>query len=106
MSNKGGRVGWFVIAWGVAGCGHHDVSLKFPDSSPGEEYVCYGGGTGAEACSPQGATNPAKDNREGTVYVVVPRACKGHFNEVTIHDAGSSKPIINVKCAPLENKVQ
>lgn len=106
MLKLGGRVGWIVIAWGVAGCSHHDVSLKFPDTSPGEEYVCYGGGSDAEACSPQARTDPSKDNREGTIYVIVPHACKGHVNEITIHGAGSSKPIIDVKCAPLENKIQ
>ena len=106
MLNPGGRIGWVLIAWAVCACSHHDVSFKFPDSSPGEEYVCYGGGSDAEACSPQTQTNPAKDNAEGTVYVIVPRACKGRFNEITVHGAGTAKPIIDVKCAPLENKIQ
>jgi hypothetical protein len=96
---------WLVAVAAVSGCSH-DVSLKFPDSSPGEEYVCSPTARNGEQCVAQTKVDPAKDNRAGTVFVIVPRECQGKFNEITIHDAGSAKPVVNVKCAPLENKLE
>jgi hypothetical protein len=107
MLKLGGRrrAAWVFLAGGVAGCSH-DVALEFPDSSPGEEYVCSPTARNGEQCVPQTRVEPAKDNRGGTVFVIVPRECKGKFNAITIHDAGSAKPVVNVKCAPLENKIE
>jgi hypothetical protein len=109
MSGMAAKVlanGFLAVAlWGSTGCERH-VQLKFPDTSPGEQYVCSVQKDRAEHCVPQPLIDPARDNREGTVFVILPRACKGQFNEITIHDAGSAKPTVNVRCAPLENRIQ
>lgn len=105
MVELGGRVGWLFVVMALVACSH-DVSLKFPDSSPGAEYVCSPTHRNGEQCVPQTRVDPAKDTREGSVYVIVPRECKGRFNEITIHDAGSKSPVVNVKCAPPENKIE
>jgi hypothetical protein len=91
-------------ALGVCGCERH-VQLKFPDTSPGAQYTCSTTTSQVERCGPRTDIDPADDNREGTVFVILPRACGGRFNEITIHDSGSSKPRVNVKCAPPENTI-
>jgi hypothetical protein len=50
--------------------------------------------------------DPAQDNRQGTVFVILPRACQGKFHQVVIHDAGSAEPTVAVKCSPLENVLE
>jgi|GEM_PF-2544460 len=98
--------GFALMVLGVAGCSPQHVQLKFPDTSPGEQFVCSAAKSGEQRCTPRTDLDPAADNRHGTVFVIMPRECRGSFHEITIHDAGSSEPKVNVKCAPLENVVQ
>ena len=86
-------------------CEHH-VQLRFPNSSPGEEYSCAVTTSQVESCKPATKLDPAERNKAGTVYVIVPRECQGHFNEITIHDSGSSHPTVEVLCSPPENRIQ
>jgi hypothetical protein len=99
------RCAFGLAVLGMLACERH-VQLKFPDSSPGEEYICTVTESSVESCVPQSQVDPAKDNRAHTVFVILPRECQGHFNEITVHDSGSSKPTVNVKCAPAENVIR
>jgi hypothetical protein len=92
----------FVFA--TLACERH-VQLKFPDSTPGEEFTCFTT-DGQEKCQPTTTIDPAKSNQAGTTFVILPRACKRQFNEITIHDSGSSHPTVQVRCAPLENTIR
>ena len=90
---------------GAPACAQRHVQLKFPDTSPGEEYTCPVTEGQAAACKPATVIDPAKANQANTVFLILPRECKGKFNEVTIHDSGSSTPTVDVKCAPQENVI-
>src|SRR5262245_57892546 len=94
------------IALLLVGCGARHVQLKFPDATPGEEYTCHPTTSQVETCSPATKIDPAQNNQARTVFVILPRECKGHFHEITVHDSGSSEPVVDVKCAPLENPIQ
>jgi hypothetical protein len=89
------------VALAVAGCQRH-VQMKFPDTSPGAQYTCSITTSQVENCVPRTDIDPADDNRATTTFVILPRACAGRFNEITIQDSGSSETSVNVKCAPLE----
>ncbi len=90
----------------AAACAQRHVQLMFPDASPGAEFTCHPTQGQVEACEPATVIDPPGENRAGTVYVTVPRECQGRFDKITVHDSGSSKPTVDVKCAPLENHVQ
>jgi len=98
-----GLAGVFLLL-GLSAC-ERNVRLEFPGSTPGEEFVCKVT-EGEERCAPQTVIDPKQDNRAHTVFVILPHACQGHFNRITIHDSGSSEPFVNVKCAPPENPIQ
>jgi hypothetical protein len=98
--------GTVCLVCALAGCATHHVGLKFPDATPGEEYTCHVTTSQVENCSPATKIDPAANNQAHTVFVILPRECKGHFHEVTIHDSGSSEPTVDVKCAPLENHIE
>src|SRR5262245_34231107 len=95
---------WALLSFGVVACERH-VQLKFPNSGRGEEFTCHPTTSQVEKCEPRTNLNPADDNKANTAFVILPSACQGHFNEITIHDSGSSEPSVNVKCAPPENKI-
>jgi hypothetical protein len=98
-------VGLAALWFASAAC-ERNVQLKFPDTSPGEQYVCTVTQSQVESCQPATELDPAKDNSAHTVFVILPRECKGHFNEMTIRDSGSSEPVVHVRCAPEENVIQ
>ena len=100
-----GWTGLVLLGWLALGCERH-VQLKFPDTSPGAQYVCSGAGKREEKCAPRTNVNPADDNRSGTAALIMPRACQGQFNEITVHDSGSSEPVVHVTCAAPENRVK
>lgn len=87
----------------VAGaCCHHDVRLEFPESDAvAGNYECSAT-TGPENCQPSTVTDPAAQNKAGTVFVMMPAECKKQFHRIVIHEAGSSSPKVHVECAPLE----
>lgn len=93
------------VALASTACQRH-VRLEFPDSSPGEEYVCRVTESQQERCEPRTVLDAARDNRQGTVFVILPRACQGKFHQIVIHDAGSTRPTVAVKCSPLENVIE
>ena len=95
---------WALLFFGVMACERH-VQLKFPNSGRGEEFTCRPTTSQVENCKPRTNLNPADDNKANTAFVILPSACQGQFHEITIHDSGSSEPSVNVKCAPLENKI-
>jgi hypothetical protein len=99
------RIAVSALCLAPAACAHH-VQLKFPDTSPGAEYTCRGTKSQTENCEPATTIDPAQNNRENTVFVILPRECQRQFNEITIHDSGSSSPTVDVKCSPLENPIQ
>lgn len=88
----------------TSACTHH-VRLLFPDSSPGAEYTCLTT-TQGENCQPATKISPANNNQANTAFVILPKECKGNYNDITIHDSGSSTPSVDVKCAPLENTIK
>ena len=90
----------------AAGCAERHVQLKFPDGTPGEQYTCRSTTSQVENCTPATKIDPAANNKAHTVFVILPRECKGRFHEVTIHDSGSSEPTVDVRCAPLENHIE
>ena len=102
------RAGCFILLCTLCAtaCAQRHVQLMFPDASPGAEFTCHPTEGQAEVCEPATVVDPPGENREGTVYVTVPRECQGHFDRITIHDSGSSKPTVDVKCAPPENRIQ
>jgi len=103
--NLRGLLAWALLfSGGAMACERH-VQLKFPNSGRGEEFVCHPTTSQVEKCEPRTNLNPADDNKSNTAFVILPSACQGHFHEITIHDSGSSEPSVNVKCAPLENKI-
>jgi|SRR5215212_7456018 len=90
----------------LSACSERHVQLKFPDSTPGAQYTCRSTQASAVNCVPATDLNPAAQNQSGTVFVILPRECKNSFNEITIHDSGSSEPAVNVRCSPLEPPIQ
>lgn len=98
-------LGVIGLAGLLGGCERH-VALKFPDSSPGAAYVCSVTDRSVERCAPATNIDPADSDRAGTVFVILPRECQGRFNEIVIHDSGSSQPSVSVRCAPLENRIE
>lgn len=98
------RAGPVLALLTTSACTHH-VRLLFPDSSPGEEFTCTTT-IKDENCRPATTIDPALDNQANTAFVILPRECKGAYNDITIHDSGSSAPTVDVKCAPLENKIK
>lgn len=83
----------------------HNVQLEFPDTSRGAEYSCTPTSGGSITCQPAPVVDPAQQDKSNTAFFILPRECQGSFNQVTIHDSGSSHPTLDVVCSPLENKV-
>ena len=81
----------------------HTVQLRFPESTPGDAYVCETVERSEEKCHLATTIDRAANNPAGTVFVILPKECHGQFNQITIHDAGSSSPTSHVICSPLEN---
>lgn len=90
----------------TAGCCTRHIMLKASDAQVGNDWTCSviegGDGTGpsAEKCVSKTSLLPAEQNQRGTVLVNLPSKCEGHFNQIVIHDAASSHPTVDVKCAP------
>ena len=93
----------------AGGCasGQH-VQLKFPDADPaaGTGYDCKPTSGDAIKCVESTSVDPAKWNQHGTLFVIMPRECQGHFREITIQKAGSDKPEVHVVCATAEAPIE
>ena len=88
------------------GCCTRHVQLEFPDSSKGAEYSCVPTPGGSITCQPATVVDPAQQNQSHTTFFILPKECRGSFNQITIHDSGSSHPSLDVLCSPVEGKVQ
>jgi hypothetical protein len=94
---------WLLTLLALATCAcQHDVRLEFPEADAvGGMYECSAT-NGPEKCVPSSVVEPAAENKLGTEFVLLPRACQKHFHRIVIHDAGSSSPTVHVECAPPE----
>ena len=88
-----------VCLVGLGACAHH-VRLAAPETSPGARYTCKP----EVGCEPATTDVPSDRNRSGTTFVVLPRECRGSFNEIVIQDADSGEPTVDVTCAPPESR--
>ncbi|HET9959009.1 MAG TPA: hypothetical protein VFQ61_31175 [Polyangiaceae bacterium] len=106
MMNQGAlrslRVLVIVFTLVASACCHHDVRLEFPESDAVAGIYECSGTTGPQNCQPSTVTDPAAQNSEGTVFVMMPAECKKQFHRIVIQDAGSASPRVRVECAPLE----
>jgi hypothetical protein len=92
-----------IGALAVSACSH-DVRLAFPNAAgSANEFTCSVD-TAPANCKAGGTHNPADDNRSGVVTVTLPVLC-ARFHQITIYDAGSSRPTAHVLCAPPENPI-
>ena len=90
-----------IVCLVALGCGSHQVRLMTPHTSPGPRYVCQGEGE----CQPATTDVPADLNPSGTAFVTLPRECAGRIHQIVIFEAGSSKPKVDVTCAPPEDPI-
>ena len=90
------------LALALSACQRH-VKLLFPNAAAnnGLEFDCAAT-DGPKQCIESKNHDPRGENRAGTVHIIVPPECNGHFHEITIHDSGSSSPVAHVACAPPE----
>jgi hypothetical protein len=90
---------FFFVLLATACSGSH-VRLVAPDTTAGPRYSCAPGE--GQICQPATTDVPEELNRSGTVFVILPRQCKGKIHQIVIIDAGSSKPKVDATCAPQE----
>jgi hypothetical protein len=93
-----------LLAAVLSACGGSQVRLVSPDTTPGSRYTCQPG-EGAP-CQPATTDVPEDLNRSGTVFVILPRECKGKIHQIVVLDAGSSHPKVDATCAPQEEPVE
>lgn len=92
-----------LAALTVSACSH-DIRLAFPNAAAqSNEFTCSVS-DGPVQCTAGGEHNPADDNRDGTVTVILPPLC-ARVHQITIHDAGSATPTAHVLCAPPEGTI-
>jgi hypothetical protein len=89
-----------VVMAVASACGGHSLRLVSPDTTAGPRYTCE---PGAErSCQPATSDVPEELNPSGTLFVILPRECKGRIHQLVIIDAGSSDPKVDATCAPEE----
>lgn len=86
-----------VGAWLAAACSHH-AKLVTPDTSPASAYECSVDGE----CHPASILDDARLNQSGTAFVVLPKQCRGHFQQIVILDADTDRPTVVATCATPE----
>lgn len=96
----------------LGGC-HHHVRLGFPDTTHGTQFLCKqqevvkdGAKSTDFVCQQASVVTPDLAERSGTTLVVLPRECKGMFNEVLVRNADTGNPEVWVTCAPPSAGVQ
>jgi hypothetical protein len=90
----------FALIAAASACGGHPMRLVSPDTTAGPRYTCEPGA--GRICQPATSDVPEELNRSGTVFVILPRECKGRVHQLVIIDAGSSEPKVDATCAPEE----
>jgi hypothetical protein len=94
-----------TLALLLAACsGGSQVRLVAPDTTAGPRYTCVVGE--GKVCEPAATDVPEELNQSGTVFVILPRECKGKIHQIVVLDAGSSTPKIDATCAPSEEPVE
>lgn len=96
------RVLFFVLL--SFACSGSQVRLVAPDTTAGSRYSCLPGE--GQICQPATTDVPEELNQSGTVFVILPRQCKGKIHQIVITDAGSSKPKVDATCAPEEEPLE
>jgi hypothetical protein len=95
-----GPVPLVLLAALLGACSGRQVLLVSPDTTAGPRYTCAPGEGGV--CQPATVDVPEELNASGTVFVILPRECQGRVHRITVIDAGSSTPKVDVACAPKE----
>jgi hypothetical protein len=93
-----------LIAAASSACGGSQVRLVSPDTTAGSRYSCQPGE--GQVCQPATTDVPEDLNHSGTVFVILPRECKGRVHQIVVLDAGSSHPKVDATCAPPEEPVE
>jgi hypothetical protein len=93
-----------LVAAVSSACGGSQVRLVSPDTTPGSRYTCQPG-EGA-VCQPATTDVPEDLDPSGTVFVILPRECKGKVHQIVVLDAGSSHPRVDATCAPQAEPVE
>lgn len=81
----------------LVACSHH-AKLVTPDTSPASAYEC----SVDAVCRPASILDDARLNQSGTAFVVLPKECRGHFQQIVILDADSDRPTVVATCAAPE----
>jgi hypothetical protein len=98
----GMRAMGFVLL--ATACTSSHVRLVAPDTTAGARYTCAPGE--GLSCQPATTDVPEELNQSGTVFVVLPRECKGKIHQIVIFDAGTAKPKVDATCAPEEEPLE
>ena len=93
-----------LVATLSSACGGHHVRLVAPDTTAGSRYSCEPGD--GKVCTPATTDVPSDLNERNTAFVILPRECKGRFQQIVVIDAGSSEPKVDATCAPEEAPVE
>jgi hypothetical protein len=80
------------------------VRLVAPDTTAASRYSCEPGD--GKICTPATTDVPSDLNQTHTAFVILPRECKGRFQQIVVIDADSSEPKVDVTCAPEEAPVE
>jgi hypothetical protein len=103
-TNAGARRVLLLLALALGACGGSQVRLVAPDTAPGPRYTCQPGE--GMVCQPATTDVPQDLNQSGTVFVILPRECKGKIHQIVVLDAGSSSPKVDATCAPQEEPIE
>lgn len=91
------RASILLALWSLNACAHH-AKLVAPDASPASAYECSVGGQ----CRPASILDDARLNQSGTAFIVLPKECRGHFQQIVILDSDSDSPTVVATCATPE----
>jgi hypothetical protein len=86
----------------ILGC-HRHVTLQFNVSQTETAFSCERQqGEGKENCRQMASNNVPYGQESGTIYIALPKGCKGKYHQVHIHDADSARPVAYVICGAAE----
>ena len=104
-SSRATRAAALVITLALSSaCGSRHVRLVAPDTTAGPRYSCEPGD--GKICSPATTDVPSDLNQRNTAFVILPRECKGRFQQIVVINADSSEPKVDATCAPEEAPVE
>lgn len=91
------RASYLLAWWSMNACSHH-AKLVAPDASPASAYEC----SVDAQCRPASILDDARLNQSGTAFIVLPKECRGHFQQIVILDSDSDSPTVVATCATPE----